>query len=375
MKTKNPIHEESPTLTDEEHKELSKIGFQDENKRAGTFLISDQKVRYSHSHLKGVEIMPLHEALIHYPKVQDLMFGLISPDQNEYTKRIEKQIKQPIGSFIRVLKGNKVKLPLQTYTMLSSPQINQYIHNITVIEKNAELEIIGGATTEDHVHSGNHIEVSECYVHDGASLKSTSIEKWGSQVEVYSFSASKIGKNAKCVSTSILMSPVKIHYSEPRSYLGEGSLSRETSIIFAPSKSKIINAGVIYLQGIKSTAEIDTRTVSTGGHVTIKNAIIGESKGCKGFNRCYGLQLSKDGGIVTQPGLEAKTTGLQLSHEASVGMIDKEKLSYLMASGLNEDKARNLIIKGFLKIETLKIPEKIRKFVEDTISSAKSGGM
>jgi len=368
-------HLESPSLTDEEHDELSKIGFQHEDKRSGTFLIRDQKVLYSHSHKKGIQILPISQAVVDYPEVQDLMFGLIDSNENEYVKRVAKQIKKPLGYFLRVSKGQKVKLPLQVYFMLNTPQLSQYIHNVLVIEKNAQVEIVGGSTTETQVHSGTHICINEAYVHDNAVLKETSIEKWGSNVEVYNFGVSKIGKKAKVMSTNIMMTPVKIHYSEPRSFVDQNGLSQETTVIFAPKGSNFVKGGKVHLQGKGATADIKSRTVSAGGNVTTKTTIIGEAHGAKGFNGCYGLKLTDEGNILTTPGLEAKTKGLDLSHESSVGMINQKKLSYLMASGMSKDSARDLIIKGFLKLETLKIPKAIRDDVEKVIAAAKSGGM
>lgn len=66
-----------------------------------------------------------------------------------------------------------------------------------------------------------------------------------------------------------------------------------------------------------------------------------------GFLGCNGLTPTDDGEIFSVPALHALNAKAQLSHETSIGMIDQEKLSYLMASGMNEDQARDLIIQGF----------------------------
>lgn len=54
------------------------------------------------------------------------------------------------------------------------------------------------------------------------------------------------------------------------------------------------------------------------------------------------------GGIHAIPELEGRSPDIALSHEASVGMILREELAYLMASGLTEESARSLIIQGSL---------------------------
>ena len=75
------------------------------------------------------------------------------------------------------------------------------------------------------------------------------------------------------------------------------------------------------------------------------------------------------------PSLCARAEGAQLSHEASVGMIDSDKLNYLMASGMTEDAARDLIVQGFLSLDDAVVPDAVKARVADMIVQAKSGGM
>ena len=75
------------------------------------------------------------------------------------------------------------------------------------------------------------------------------------------------------------------------------------------------------------------------------------------------------------PSLCARAEGSQLSHEASVGMIDSDKLNYLMASGMTEDAARDLIVQGFLSLDDAVVPDAVKARVAKMIVQAKSGGM
>ena len=105
-----------------------------------------------------------------------------------------------------------------------------------------------------------------------------------------------------------------------------------------------------HLKGPGANSESLTRVVTAGGNVTNKTMLIGEADGSKGFVGCDGLKLTEKGEVLSVPGLLAKASGAQLSHEASVGMISEDKMAYLMASGMTEDAARDLIIQGFLNL-------------------------
>jgi hypothetical protein len=73
------------------------------------------------------------------------------------------------------------------------------------------------------------------------------------------------------------------------------------------------------------------------------------------------------------PELEGRSPDIALSHEASVGMISREELAYLMASGLTEDSARALIIQGFLEIPLADLPPFLQNTVRALIARARSG--
>ena len=375
MRNRQKDLQQLPILTEEEWSQLSKVGFQTQDRRSGSFLLSDQEILCSFAHSDRLEVLPLQRALIVYPWVQDLLFRLIDPDENPYTKLVAEQVGPPVGHFIRVFEDQKVSLPVQACMMLRTPQARQYVHNITIVEKNAELELITGATVEPHVHTGRHICLGEYYIADGGTLRTTTIERWESHLEVHCFEALQIGKNAKRLLTHLLLTPVKIYESDPKSLIDENGCLQERSVIFAPPGSSFRLGGRAYLQGTGASAELISRAVSAGGRIATTPTIVGQAKGAKGFAGCDGLQLTEEGEIVAIPKLEATTTGLQLSHEASVGAIAQEKLSYLMASGMSEEEARDLIIQGFLALKEGDIPKEISQSVRDAIAAAKSGGM
>ncbi len=362
-------------LTEEEKTLLSKVGYQSDDHRSGTCVLVDQDVRYSVSNNEQVEVMPLRQALDRYDWVQDLMFGLIDPDENEHVKRVAERAHDPIGHFIRVREGAKIKLPLQTFSAIEIPQGRQFIHNVTVIEKDAEVEMISGSAVPDSIHAGHHISIGECYLREGSRLRTVSIEQWGAEMEVHSYTRTQIGKAAHSTTNQVLMTRLRHHFSQGKTFVEENGRSNDQAVIFAPPGTNRVMESECHLKGAGANSESLTRVVAAGGNVTNRTMLIGEANGTKGFVGCDGLKLSAEGEVLSVPGLLAKTSSAQLSHEASVGMISEEKLAYLMASGMTEDAARDLIIQGFLNLKEQHLPEPIRKSVENMIAAAKSGSM
>ncbi len=362
-------------ITAQEKALLTNVGYKDEQVRAGTCIIVDKEVKYSDSHDENVVILPLKQALLKYDWVQDLMFNLISPEENEYVKQASELLDDPVGHLIYVKAGAEVDLPVQTFSILDIPQGRQFTHNITVIDKNAKVNIISGSSVPDLVHAGHHISINETYLREGALCNSLSVEHWGKSMQIDSYSRTQIDKNATSIATEVVINPTEHHLSQSKTYVSEGGVNRDESIVFAPKGSHRIMDSEIQLLGKNAQSESISRMVSAGGDITNNSRLIGESDDCKGFLGCDGLKLNSEGEIASTPALLARNPDAQLSHEASIGMISIEKVAYLMASGMDEDKARSLLIKGFLKLDECELPENIKQKVIDTIDLAKSGAM
>ena len=73
--------------------------------------------------------------------------------------------------------------------------------------------------------------------------------------------------------------------------------------------------------------------------------------------------------------LSAQAEGSELSHEATVGKVGAEQLSYLMSRGLNEEEATSLIIRGFIKLKVPNLPAALQKSIDDAVKMSLKGGM
>lgn len=362
-------------LSNEERNILHDVGFDDETRRAATGVLTDHEIRMALSNDPGVEVMPLAVALKTHDFVQDLMFGLVDPDENEHIAMVAEHMHEPLGHFTWVKPGARVKLPVQTFTLLETPQARQFTHDITLIDEGAEVEMISGSAVPSSVHKGRHISISETYMRAGSSCKSVSIEHWGEAMEVYSYGFSRMEKGAHCNSTSIKMAPIRHQTSRSVSILEEDANAVDQTIVFAPEGTERVMETETRLTAAGAKSQDIARMVSAGGRIVNNALLIGDAAGTNGFLGCDGLKLNDTGEILATPSLKACVEGSQLSHEASIGMVDGEKLNYLMASGMDEDAARDLIVQGFLSLEDDNVPAALRNRVSEMITRAKSGGM
>ena len=362
-------------LDAEEEQLLRRVGYGDSNERSGTAVLVDSEMRVASSAVEGVEIMPLHQALGRYDWVQDLMFKLVAPDENELLRQSSELLNDPIGQFLYVHEGARVTLPVQSFTLMEMPQGRQFTHNITVIDKNAVVEMISGAAVPANVHAGHHVSIDETYVLEGARCRTISIEQWGANMQVDSYSRSDIANGAEVDSTQIMLAPLRRHVSDTKTWVGAGARCNDQAIVFAPEGTERQFSSETWLTEPGAQAENVARMVSAGGRIVNRALLVGSAPRTSGFLGCDGLKLSEAGEILAEPSLKAESAESELSHEASVGMIAEDKLAYLMAAGLNEDHARDLVVQGFLNLKDQYMPEDMRAQVTEMIAAAKSGGM
>lgn len=325
----------------------------------------------AHSATEAVEILPVATALERYEWLRGLSFSLVPRDADDYVREVAEAPEQP-GYFIRVRAGEKVTLPVQTCYLINSSGFTQHTHNIIIAEEGSELHLISGCATNAHIASGRHLGVTEYFIRSGAVVTSTMIHSWGEAVEVYPRSAAHVGKNAKFVSSYVALSGVRMLQMEPLALIEAGGLGEFYSVIYAKEGSRFDVGSTAVLRGEGATAQIVSRTVSDGGEVVTRGKIVGEAAGGAGSMACNGLLLSEKGFIHAIPELRGEDPHLELSHEASVGMISKEELSYLMASGIEEERARSLIIEGFLDLRIPLLPEALQSQINRIVRTLKT---
>jgi len=371
-----PSHEEVKNLAAlaaDDRERLLRAGIDKEQKAAGTFVHADHSTVYCNSNLKGVEIAPISYALFKHDGLRDYYWKIMDRERDAFTELAAKR--KEGGYFIRSEKGAKVNYPVQACMYLETNALAQDVHNVVIAEEGSELNIISGCASGPNVRSGLHVGVSEMYVKRGATLSFTMVHDWAEEMSVRPRTTVVVEEGGCYISNYICLKPAKDLQMYPTVYLnGENSVATFNTVLMAGPGSKMDTGSRVYLRGRGSRAEIVSRSVSTGGTVYARGHLIGEAAGVRAHLECNGLLLSDSGMIHAVPELEARHKDLEMSHEAAVGKINQEETEYLMARGLSEAKAQSLIVKGFLSLDILGLPDALRGDIEKIIEESTAAG-
>ncbi|WAC05399.1 MAG: SufD family Fe-S cluster assembly protein [Methanoregula sp.] len=341
--------------------------------RCGSYLQMDQDIVHAECEQEGIEVLSYKKAMEKYDWLKDYNWKVVPPEKDDITKYVAAQ-KDPKGYVIIAHKGSNNILPIQACLYLGREQI-QHVHNIIIAEEDAELHIISGCTSGAHVGKGGaHYGISEFYVKKNAKISFTMIHNWSEDIEVFPRSASVVEENGVFLSNYVSMQPVKKVQMYPTANLvGENSVARFSSIVIA-SKTSFFDIGSrAILEGKGASAELITRAITKGGTIISRGHILGKTAGTRGHLECKGLIL-QDGRIYAVPEIEGNVVGTELSHEAAVGKLARDEIEYLMSRGLDEDEATATIIRGFLDVKIIGLPDALQKQIDASIDVAEKSG-
>jgi Fe-S cluster assembly scaffold protein SufB len=361
--------EELCALPEEEQRHLVMSGLDlTERTRGGTYFQKDTTVIHCDSKQEGIEVIPIRKALQEKEWIKDYYWKLVAVDTDKYTAAAELNLHD--GYVIRSLPGAKSIYPIQACLYLDKDSLQQNVHNIIIAEEDSELHIITGCATSPHLKKGAHVGISEFFVKKNAKLSFTMIHNWAEDMVVRPRSAASVEEGGLFINNYVCMKPVRTLQMYPVTHLvGDGAVARFYSIIVGSPGSEFDVGGRIFLKRPGTRAEIVARTISNGARIIARGHLIGEVPDIKAHLECKGLIL-KGGIIQAIPELEGHAEGVEMSHEAAVGKIAQEEISYLMSRGLSSEEATSTIVRGFLNVDIPGLPPQLRAEIDRVIKES-----
>ncbi len=343
---------------DKEKIAFSGMDFQ-EKERSATFFQKDAEVLLSRSLSGSVDILDIKEALANDSGARKYLGESFRLLGKEYPKNIEG------GYFIRIKKGKTVELPIQACLFLKAQGFKQKVHNLVIVEEGAKVNLITGCSASRAAKEGFHLGISEFYVEKGAYLNFTMIHNFREDTSVKPMSVAVVKENGTFVSNYVCLKPVKEVVMYPTAIISgrNGRVSFNSLILSYPDSVQDIGSRII-LNAEGGQGEIISRAVSVGGKIIARGHLKAGEKNTKGHLECRGLVLSEKGGIHAIPELETDLQDVDLSHEAAIGKINKEEIDYLCSRGMTASEAQSTIVRGFMDVNILALPEIIKNEIK-----------
>ena len=256
------------------------------------------------------------------------------------------------GTFIYVPPFTKIDRPLQSYFRLNSQNMGQFERTIIVVDEGSELHYMEGCTAPTYSTDSLHAAVVEIYVGKNAKCRYTTIQNWSNNV--YNL----VTKRA-IVQENGLMEWIdgnigsKVNMKYPSCILAEPYAKGNCISIAVATKGQTQDAGakMIHLAPHTTSNIISKSIAANGGNSSYRGTvkIVKKAHNSKSIVKCDTIILDNDSKSDTIPINTIENESSYIEHEATVAKINKEKLFYLMSRGISEEKAKELIIMGFIE--------------------------
>jgi len=314
--------------------------------------------------------MDVKAALKKYSWLEEYRWKLVSKDKDEFTKKVAEDYSG--GYFMRILPGAEIAFPLQSCLMITEKNLEQRVHNIIIAEEGSKAHIVTSCVQHSSVPKAAHLGISEIYVKKNAMLNFTMIHQWSEDTLVRPRSAAQIDDKATFVSNYVCMRPVRDVQMYPVAYCnGEDSRVSFNSILYGQKNSLLDIGSKAVLSGKGSKAEMVSRAIAReGSKMIIRGMIEGNNSECKGHLECRGLLMDDESLMQSIPELIARKKGVEITHEAAVGKISEKEITYLMTRRLSRDQAVSLIIRGFMDVSILGLPEALNAEIKSIVNAS-----
>ena len=299
---------------------------------------------------EGIIFTSTDDALQKYPELFKQYFNtLVNYAENKYTA-LNGAVWSG-GSFIYIPAGVKVDRPLQSYFRIETESLGQFERTIIIVDEGADLSYIEGCTAKNFSISSLHAGVVEIFIKKNAHCRYSTIQNWST--DVYNL----VTKRA-IVDDYGTMEWVdgnigsKVTMKYPSCILkGEGATGNSISIAYAKENQELdAGAKMIHLAPYTKSNIVSKSIAEKGGVSNYRGTtkISKKAHHSKATIKCDTILLDNLSKSDTYPKniLGNKTSTLE--HEATISKVSAEKLFYLTSKGLSEDRAKELLIMGFI---------------------------
>lgn len=300
---------------------------------------------------KNVIFCDTDTALKKYPKLfKEYFNNLVKYDENKYTA-LNGAVWSG-GTFIYVPPHTKIERPLQSYFRINTKNMGQFERTIIIVDEGSELHYMEGCTAPTYTSDSLHAAVVEIYVKKDAKCRYTTIQNWANNI--YNL----VTKRA-IVEENGLMEWIdgnigsKTNMKYPSCILNGAYAKGNCISIAIATTNQIQDTGskMIHLAPHTTSNIISKSIAAKGGNATYRGTVhIGKNaNNSKSYVKCDTIILDEYSKSDTIPKNIVNNDSSIIEHEATVSKISRDKLFYLMCRGIPEEKAKEMLVMGFIE--------------------------
>jgi len=307
---------------------------------------------------QGVIFLDMDSALRDHEELVREYFATIIPANDNKLASLNSAVWSG-GSFVYVLPGVQVEMPLQAYFRINTENMGQFERTIIIADEGSYVHYVEGCTAPTYSSDSLHSAVVELIAKPGARIRYTTVQNWSTNVFNLVTKRAVAEKDATVEWVDCNLGS-KLTMKYPSVYLmGERAHGEILSIAFAGKGQHQDAGGKIVHVAPNTTSNIFAKSISKDGGRSSYRGLLEVAKGAGGSKSkvvCDALLLDEESRSDTYPTIRIGEDDVDVGHEATVSKVGDEQLFYLMSHGITEEEAGKLIVNGFIEPIVKELP-------------------
>jgi len=320
---------------------------------------------------KGVILDSLENAARNNPEIIQKYYGQLAETASDSMVALNTAYAKD-GYFLYIPKNVVVEKPIQIINLLKSEKdVFATQRNLVIVEPGANVQLI----LCDHTLNLNQYlsnSVTEIFVEENANLDYYTIQNQHNNSASINSVFIQQDKNSNVTTHTVSLHGGLIRNNLKITINGENAEANMYGMAFLDREQHIDNATqVIHAKPHCQSNQIykyvldNKSTGAFSGRIHVAR----DAQKTNAFQRNNNILLTDLATMQTKPQLIIDADDVKCSHGATVGQIDEEALFYLRSRGIDEDKARMMMMNAFahevvqqIKVEALR--ERIDELIE-----------
>ena len=316
---------------------------------------------------QGIIFGSFSEAVQEHPELVKQYLGTVIPPSDNYFACLNAAVFTD-GSFAYIPKGVKCPLELSTYFRINQANTGQFERTLIIAEDDSYVSYLEGCTAPMRDENQLHAACVEIIIKDRAEVKYSTIQNWypgdpeTGKGGVYNFVTKRglcKGKKSK-LSWTQLETGSALTWKYPSCILkGDDSQGEFYSVAVSTGKQQADTGTKMFHLGKNTKSTIISKGISAKqGEQTYRGLVTvgGKADGARNYTQCDSMLIGDECLAKTIPYIKSSNLEASLEHEATTSKISEDQLFYLRSRGLDEQDAVNMIVNGFVKEVTKKLP-------------------
>ncbi len=263
------------------------------------------------------------------------------------------------GSFVYVPEGVEVEIPVQAYFRMNSKGMGQFEHTLIIAEENSKVHYIEGCSAPQYTRNNLHAGCVEVFVGENAHVQYSTVQNWSKNTYNLNTKRAKVKEDGVMEWVSGSMGS-KVTMLYPSSHLnGEGARANHITIGYAGDGQNIDTGAKVLHNAPNTKSTIESKSITQGDGRTNYRGLVRVPEGSHGSKvsiECDALMFSDEATSDTEPYIEVKEDDVEMAHEATVGRIGDEEIHYMQSRGIDEEEAKEMIVRGFIEPIAKELP-------------------